>query len=203
MKKIISIMLSLCLAVTTLAAALPSSVAAKTQVTPNLINTGDVEIDTDGSDGYSGDYVVIYNPSTSSYGDMSTGNMSGLIETEVGVGATGANRGSLPVSDKGYVVDIDSELAEADKKPVLIPAATSEASARNPFPSMSATHMFSASIQAIARCPTQMLSLKCLQRASIAISGLPHQRRQTSIPLMKSTRALPKFVRMSSIQSLH
>ena len=116
MKKIISIMLSLCLAVTTLAAVLPSSAAAKTQVTPNLINTGDVEIDTDGSDGYSGDYVVIYNPSTSSYGDMSTGNMSGLIETEVGVGATGANRGSLPVSDKGYVVDIDSELAEADKK---------------------------------------------------------------------------------------
>lgn len=116
MKKIISIMLSLCLAVTTLAAALPSSAAAKTQVTPNLINTGDVEIDTDGSDGYSGDYVVIYNPSTSSYGDMSTGNMSGLIETEVGVGAAGANRGSLPVSDKGYVVDIDSELAEADKK---------------------------------------------------------------------------------------
>ncbi len=96
MKKIISIMLSLCLAVTTLAAAMPSSAAAKTQVTPNLINTGDVEIDTDGSDGYSGDYVVIYNPSTSSYGDMSTGNMSGLIETEVGVGATGANRGSLP-----------------------------------------------------------------------------------------------------------
>lgn len=116
MKKIISIMLSLCLAVTTLAAVLPSSAAAKTQVTPNLINTGDVEIDTDGSDGYSGDYVVIYNPSTSSYGDMSTGNMSGLIETEVGVGATGASRGSLPVSDKGYVVDIDSELAEADKK---------------------------------------------------------------------------------------
>lgn len=54
MKKIISIMLSLCLAVTTLAAVLPSSAAAKTQVTPNLINTGDVEIDTDGSDGYSG-----------------------------------------------------------------------------------------------------------------------------------------------------
>ncbi len=73
MKKIISIMLSLCLAVTTLAAVLPSSAAAKTQVTPKLINTGDVEIDTDGSDGYSGDYVVIYNPSTSSYGDMSTG----------------------------------------------------------------------------------------------------------------------------------
>lgn len=116
MKKIISIMLSLCLAVTTLAAVLPSSAAAKTQVTPNLINTGDVEIDTDGSDGYSGDYVVIYNPSTNPYGDMSTGNMSGLIETEVGVGAAGANRGSLPVSDKGYVVDIDSELAEADKK---------------------------------------------------------------------------------------
>ena len=46
MKKIISIMLSLCLAVTTLAAVLPSSAAAKTQVTPNLINTGDVEIDT-------------------------------------------------------------------------------------------------------------------------------------------------------------
>ena len=46
MKKIISIMLSLCLAVTTLAAALPSSAAAKTQVTPNLINTGDVAMAT-------------------------------------------------------------------------------------------------------------------------------------------------------------
>lgn len=203
MKKIISIMLSLCLAVTTLAAVLPSSAAAKTQVTPNLINTGDVEIDTDGSDGYSGDYVVIYNPSTSSYGDMSTGNMSGLIETEVGVGATGANRGSLPFPTRVMLSISIPSLPKRTKKPVLIPAATSEASARNPFPSMSATHMFSASIQAIAHCPTQMLSLKCLQRASIAISGLPHQRRQTSIPLMKSTRALPKFVRMSSIRSLH
>lgn len=53
------------------------------EVNVDLINTGSLEIDDDGSDGYSGDYVVIYNPGTSTSG-ASTGNMTGLIETQVG-----------------------------------------------------------------------------------------------------------------------
>ena len=46
------------------------------------ISSGTI-IDTDGSDGYSGDYVVIFNPSTMVDNVKTTGDMSGLIESEV------------------------------------------------------------------------------------------------------------------------
>ena len=62
-------------------------------------------IDTDGSDGYSGDYVVIYNPATEASSSMSTGNMTGLIETQVG----SANAGSAD-PDIPYQIDVDARL---------------------------------------------------------------------------------------------
>ena len=40
-------------------------------------------IDDDPTGGYEGDYVVIYNPATSSSTSYSTGTMTGLIETSV------------------------------------------------------------------------------------------------------------------------
>lgn len=46
------------------------------------ISSGTI-IDADGSDGYSGDYVLIFNPSTMIDNVKSTGDMSGLIEREV------------------------------------------------------------------------------------------------------------------------
>lgn len=54
------------------------------EVNVDLINTGSLEIDDDGSDGYSGDYVVIYNPGTSTSG-ASTGNMTGLSKPRSGI----------------------------------------------------------------------------------------------------------------------
>lgn len=72
-----------------------------------LVSNGTV-IDTDGSDGYSGDYVVVYNPSTDASSSMSTGNMSGLIETEVG-----SKSPSSPANaDTPYRVDVDGKLME-------------------------------------------------------------------------------------------
>ena len=70
----------------------------------------DAVIDTDGSDGYSGDYVVIYNPNTSGSG-LSTGNMSGLIETEVGTAAAYQKPTGFS-ADCPYRIDVDPELAE-------------------------------------------------------------------------------------------
>ena len=42
-----------------------------------------VTLDTSSVGGYEGDYVVIYNPSDSTYSSASTGSLAGLIETEV------------------------------------------------------------------------------------------------------------------------
>lgn len=107
MKKLISLVLSILLVLS----AVPTAFAGTT-ASERLINSGCVEIDDDGSDGYTGDYVVIYNPSTSYSNSASTGNMSGLIETEVG-------EASMPVpqlgSDRPYRIDIDGEMAEEAK----------------------------------------------------------------------------------------
>ena len=65
-------------------------------------------IDTDGSDGYSGDYVVIMNPNTNASSRMSTGNMSGKIITELDPQpeiASAENEGL-------YTIDVDGRLAE-------------------------------------------------------------------------------------------
>ena len=61
MKRIISVLLSVMLLVTIV----PVAAETKTDADTRLINQGVLEIDDDGSDGFSGDYVVIYNPSTS------------------------------------------------------------------------------------------------------------------------------------------
>ena len=75
------------------------------------VSTGTV-IDTDGSDGYTGDYVVIYNPATEASSSLSTGNMAGLIETEIGAKGETAR----PVSDEPYKIDVDPYFAELAKQ---------------------------------------------------------------------------------------
>ena len=78
-------------------------------------------IDTDGSDGYSGDYVVIYNPSTMADNAKTTGDMLGRINTEV-----------EPYTWKGIsgerlrcpMTDVDAELAkDAMEKGAYLPKA--------------------------------------------------------------------------------
>ena len=69
-------------------------------------------IDADGSDGYSGDYVVIYNPATDASNSKSTGTLTGLIETEVG------NKAAQTAADPDvpYMIDVDPYLSELSKE---------------------------------------------------------------------------------------
>lgn len=110
MKKLLCTILALMLALS----AIPTGVTAKTvpDQRQKLISNS-VEIDDDGSDGYSGDYVVIYNPSTSYSNSQSTGNMAGLIETDVGESL--AVPKAAEEEARPYKLDIDPILAEQDK----------------------------------------------------------------------------------------
>ena len=73
MRKIVSVLLSLLFVFSVLPVI---TVNAET-------GTGGTVLDTDPAGGYEGDYVVIYNPSTSTYSGYSTGNMAGRIETSI------------------------------------------------------------------------------------------------------------------------
>ena len=59
------------------------AVQAKTDDEPVRQVNNYVTIDDDATGGYVGDYVVIYNPATSSSTSYSTGTMTGLIETTI------------------------------------------------------------------------------------------------------------------------
>ncbi len=77
-----------------------------------LIGSGNLVLDTNAAGGYEGDYVVIYNPSTSSSSSCSTGNMSGLIETTVEpYGMSNVDN----ASDELNIIDVDSLIAEQNK----------------------------------------------------------------------------------------
>ena len=103
MKRMLGALLALLLIVTVV------PVSAQ-DIAPSQISV-ETQIDTDGSDGYSGDYVVIYNPSTNANSRLSTGNMSGKIITEVE-----EHPASVSYSGDGsYIIDVDAELAEKAK----------------------------------------------------------------------------------------
>lgn len=114
LKKMLSIALALCLAITVFPvySGLAEVNSSAAENPSKLINNGNLVIDDDGSDGYTGDYVVIYNPGTSSYSSMNTGSLNGLIETEVG-GAARADNG-FEADDRGYVIDVDSQMPKAE-----------------------------------------------------------------------------------------
>ncbi len=71
-------------------------------------------IDDDPTDGYEGDYVVIYNPSTSASNSQSTGKLTGLIETTVEPNIVpNPDMQTLPDADFPFwKIDIDSVLKE-------------------------------------------------------------------------------------------
>ena len=109
MKKLTSLILAMLLVLSIL----PAAAFAKTAEQPKLVNDN-VEFDDDGSDGYSGDYVVIYNPSTSSSATASTGNMAGLIETTVGGDSIGYEPDRAAM-DRPYKLDVDPVIAEQNE----------------------------------------------------------------------------------------
>jgi hypothetical protein len=132
MRKALSILLAALLAL----AILPAY-GAPQEAEERAVASGSVELDFDGSDGYSGDYVVIYNPGTSSYTGVSTGSMAGLIETEIG-GSKSAPLGPSD-TDRPYVIDVDGRLAEEAKE---LPAPERDMQAQVSF-NVGDTHTFS------------------------------------------------------------
>ena len=71
-------------------------------------------IDDNATGGYEGDYVVIYNPATSSSTSYSTGTMTGLIETSVGSnGSAAADKDALA---EMYRIDVDGLINEKNRK---------------------------------------------------------------------------------------
>ncbi len=78
-----------------------------------------VTLDTNSVGGYEGDYVVIYNPSDSTYSSASTGSLAGLIETEVygSVSPAGVKQNA---ERELYRLDADAEVeASVAGQPVL------------------------------------------------------------------------------------
>ncbi|MBQ1679205.1 MAG: InlB B-repeat-containing protein, partial [Oscillospiraceae bacterium] len=121
LRKLLCLLLAFTLLVTILVPAVGArSVSA---VEPQSLNAGSanpvrgvhprIEIDDNASGGYEGDYVVIYNPATSTSTSYSTGTMTGLIETSV-------TPSVLPRRERGqdlpfYKIDMDAKLAEMAK----------------------------------------------------------------------------------------
>ncbi len=99
-----SITKALCLALSLL---LTLSLGASLAAEEKLINTGELVLDTDGEGGYSGEYVVIYNPLEAG-SSIFTGNMFGLIENSV---AGSASFSDTPIDEPDfYRLDVDAEM---------------------------------------------------------------------------------------------
>ncbi|MBR4659766.1 MAG: InlB B-repeat-containing protein [Clostridia bacterium] len=107
LKKTTALLLVMCLVL----AAAPA-LAGTHEQTDRGVHSG-IVIDDNASGGYEGDYVVIYNPATSSSTSYSTGTMTGLIETTVEPNVVPARSadGDKPL----YKIDVDSKVAELAK----------------------------------------------------------------------------------------
>ena len=88
--------------------------------TPTPVPTTAFAIDDNATGGYTGDYVVIYNPGTSTTSGVSTGSLSGLIDTTVSTtgGMTVDERNAFirekTDADRPYIIDVDSEFGFID-----------------------------------------------------------------------------------------
>ena len=125
MKKLISIVLVLVLALSVVpAAAFAKTAEAEPEKAPEqqtetrTVYPGNVILDENSSGGYEGDYVVIYNPGTSSSNSYSTDTMTGLIETTIEpsiVNVHGENtRSNVPANS--WKLDIDGMLDEQARR---------------------------------------------------------------------------------------
>lgn len=90
------------------------------------LGNGRIVLDTDPEGGYDGEYVLIYNPTTSSI-SVGTGNMSGLIETTVEPYSKPVSE--TPDSDEPIRIDVDPLIAaENAERPKIDPPSGSKAS---------------------------------------------------------------------------
>ena len=87
--------------------------ASETEAVRGVHNS--IIIDSDATGGYEGDYVVIYNPSTSSSTSYSTGTMTGLIETSVSTNSVNPTKRSANPELPFYKIDVDPQMKEAAK----------------------------------------------------------------------------------------
>ena len=83
------------------------------EVAPAELGTGGLVLDTDPQGGYEGDYVLIYNP-TEGNTSLSTGDMTGLIETSIDPYASVLREST--VNDELYRIDVDGMIAEKNEK---------------------------------------------------------------------------------------
>ena len=114
LKPILSVLLVLLLLVPTV----PTFAETDAPETGNVRGIqNSIIIDTDPTGGYEGDYVVIYNPATSSSTSYSTGTMTGLIETtiEPNILPNPSGNRSADTELPFYKIDIDSQLEELAK----------------------------------------------------------------------------------------
>ena len=88
-----------------------SALLQRGQADERCINTG-VTIDTDPAGGYTGDYVVIYNPGSASVGE-STGSLAGKIVTDLSANVVPTRAADKEVNeDIPYVIDVDYEVSQ-------------------------------------------------------------------------------------------
>lgn len=110
MRKAISFILTLMLVVSVMPTTFAIGVSDTVEI--NRMNSG-VVIDDDATGGYEGDYVVIYNPGTSTSSSVSTGTLTGLIETSVGTSAQMKDASKID-ADRPYIIDVDGEFGYED-----------------------------------------------------------------------------------------
>ena len=118
LRSILSLLLVLLLLVPTLpaAAATDSSENGNAKAVNNSII-----IDDDATDGYEGDYVVIYNPATSSSTSYSTGTMTGLIDTTIDANVNTFPTRNVSDPDRPYKIDVSSTRCRSPKCSRSIP----------------------------------------------------------------------------------
>ncbi|MBR4906901.1 MAG: InlB B-repeat-containing protein, partial [Clostridia bacterium] len=117
--KVLKPILSVLLVFVLVLSVMPTSAAETSQEIPSARGVhSTVIIDDDPTDGYEGDYVVIYNPSLSASNSISTGNLTGLIETTVEPNVMDFGKNRASESDTPYKIDVDGMLRElAESKP--------------------------------------------------------------------------------------
>ena len=165
--KAISILTALIMALSMIPAMSVSAVG------PDVVGTGGLILDTDPAGGYEGDYVVIYNPSTYSYSGYSTGNMTGLIETEIDPYAKSA---SAEKPSEPCRIDADAHIAEIDAaRPKVEPPAAEKTSYN-----VGDTHSFY--ISSYSPGPSDLL-FKCLAKGDHCYVWTPASNSPNYYPL--------------------
>ena len=153
-------------------------------VSTEQTGTGNLVLDTDPAGGYEGDYVLIYNPSTSAYTSYSTGNMTGLIETVPDPYAS--------VQDNSFgswdrIIDVDAEIAEIDASRPKIDPSEAEKTSYNVGDIRNFT------ISSYSPGPSS-LSFKCVAKGDHCYVWTPSQNLSGYYPLDVIDASFPQLV---------